>query len=258
MATFDEFTSFSAPGEVDGTALLTRQADIFTATLHTLLTRHHIGSSLKMMKLEDVVDPHHDPAKTEALGDLLRRYGSDKSTIHNYHIFYASVLDQSKPIALLEIGMGTNNTAVPSNMGRAGRPGASLRAFRDFLPLGNVYGADVDRGILFEEDRIRTVFVDQLDGGTLDTLPARLGCTQFDVIIDDGLHAMGANTNTVVHLLPFLAPGGVLVVEDIQMIGERRCNGWDVVGRLLSLVPGIQAFWIRTRAAYMLVITKDK
>ena len=62
---------------------------------------------------------------------------------------------------ILEIGLGTNNVDVVSNMGRDGIPGASLRAFRDYLINSKIYGADIDKSILFSEERIETYFVDQ-------------------------------------------------------------------------------------------------
>ena len=35
-------------------------------------------------------------------------------------------------------------------MGKNGTPGASLKAFKEYLPNTNLYGADVDKDILFE------------------------------------------------------------------------------------------------------------
>ena len=74
---------------------------------------------------------------------------------------YFEIFSHIKVNTLFEIGLGTNNINVRSNMGLDGKPGASLRAFRDYLNI-NVYGADVDKGILFEEDKIKTYFIDQL------------------------------------------------------------------------------------------------
>ena len=40
--------------------------------------------------------------------------------------------------------MGTNKPGLVSTMGASHTPGASLRAFRDYLPNAIVHGADVD------------------------------------------------------------------------------------------------------------------
>ena len=69
---------------------------------------------------------------------------------------------------LLEIGLGSNNTDLVSSMGKEGKPGASLRAFRDFCINAEVIGADIDKRILFKEDRIKTFYVDQTNNSSLD------------------------------------------------------------------------------------------
>jgi len=99
-------------------------------------------------------DSFVDPAEAtncKALADLFSLHGSDKATAHNYHLIYSSVLKgkRNRPIRILEIGIGPNNVDVPSTMGRLGRPGPLLRAFRDWAPNSLVVGADVNRRILF-------------------------------------------------------------------------------------------------------------
>ena len=73
-------------------------------------------------------------------------------------------------------------------MGTYGKPGASLRMWRDYFYNANIYGADIDKGILFNEDRINTYFVDQLDSETIKSMWNNIGLKDFDIIIDDGLH----------------------------------------------------------------------
>jgi hypothetical protein len=115
-------------------------------------------------------------------------YGSDKSRTHNYHLIYGALMRQPAQIqSLLEIGLGTNNDDVVSTMGEAGKPGASLRAFRKYLPNATIFGADVDRRVLFEEERIQTYFVDQTKLSTFDDL-GKIIKAPLDFIIDDGLH----------------------------------------------------------------------
>src|SRR5262249_45143750 len=127
-----------------------------------------------------IVDIFPDPAQDGAaaeLADLFNQYGSDKSSSHDYHLLYAPILAprRHEPLRLLEIGLGTNNRDVVSTMGINGKPGASLRAFRDFLPRARIFGADIDRRILFSEDRIETYFVDQTLQTSFDDLALALG-----------------------------------------------------------------------------------
>ena len=150
------------------------------------------------------------------LAECLKRHGSDKATRHSYHKAYAGLLAgrRHEPLRILEIGIGTNDPAVPSSMGTTGRPGASLRAWREWGPRFEVFGADVDKNILFQDDRIRTFWVDQTDPKSFAELEA-LGHGSFDLIIDDGLHRPDANLNTLAFAQKMLKPDGIFVVEDI-------------------------------------------
>lgn len=171
-----------------------------------------------------------DAASDSTLAESFRKYGSDKSTVHDYEKIYSAVLDPASATAVLEIGLGTNNPSVPSTMGVDGSPGASLRAFRDHLPLAQIYGADVDSEILFSEDRIRTVQVDATDAESLRQMWMQVA-DEFDLIVDDGLHSPHANLRVVLSGLPRLRVGGWLIVEDI---GREKRGIWELAGRLLE------------------------
>ena len=150
------------------------------------------------------------------IADAFNRHGSDKSNGHSYENIYGPILsDLVESPSLLEIGMGTNNTKVLSNMSKWGKPGASLRAFRDLLPNSKIFGADIDSNILFSEDLIQTFYVDQTNFSTLLALEEKLGST-LDLIIDDGLHSPEANLNVVRFAERNLNLGGWLVIEDIN------------------------------------------
>ncbi len=170
--------------------------------------------------------------KYNLLGKLLAERGSGKSTDHDYHKLYATILADPVNIqSVLEIGLGSNNPNVFSNMGLGGHPGASLRAFRDFLPKARIYGADIDKDILFQEERIKTYPVDQLDPAALSKMGELICEEQFDLIIDDGLHAPDANINTLAFALPKVAPGGWVVVEDIR---PEAISVWQLASSLLD------------------------
>jgi len=134
----------------------------------------------------------------EKLGSLFTFHGSDKATIHDYYLIYASIINdiQNPNIKIFEIGLGTNNTDVVSTMGTNGKPGASLRAFRDYIDDSYIYGADFDHRILFEEKRIKTFFVDQTNPKTFSDLSKKINL-EFDLMIDDGLHSPNANLNSL-------------------------------------------------------------
>jgi len=78
-----------------------------------------------------------------------------------------------------------------------------------------MFGADIDRDILFEEGRIRTFWVDQRDSNAIRALWATLADIEFDIIIDDGLHEASANIRFFLESFGRLKPGGIYVIEDI-------------------------------------------
>ena len=185
------------------------------------------------------------------LAGLFNHHGSDKAGVHDYHNLYAALLHgrRSDPLDILEIGLGTNTLTVRSNMGVGGRPGASLRAFRDWAPKAQIHGADIDRTILFSEDRIATYWVDQTAPASLEELGRTLSPRKFDLIIDDGLHEPHANLNTVLFALERLKPGGHVVVEDVQSAG---LPFWQIAATILR--PPLWLQLLSTKAAYACVI----
>ncbi len=146
------------------------------------------------------------------------RHGSDKAHAwHNYGHIYNYILGPltGNVRSILEVGIGSNNLDVPSNMGAVGVPGASLRAWRELFPSAQITGADIDRRVLFVEPGIQTCFVDQTDAATVRQLFADRGDRPFDLIIDDGLHTFEANRSLLEGAYPHLAEDGWYIVEDV-------------------------------------------
>jgi hypothetical protein len=111
-------------------------------------------------QIQIFIDEHFKRDRNETpLCELFLKYGSDKSTWHNYSQMYGFLFKDMKDSAsdVFEVGLGTHNTDVPSNMGKNGKPGASLYGWRDFFSKANIYGADVDKRVLFSADRIKTM-----------------------------------------------------------------------------------------------------
>ncbi len=201
-------------------------------------------------------------AKVEDINQLqhsLNSFGSDKGDdLRKLYLLYANILrtlkGQREQVRLLEIGLGTNNVDIESNMGIFGSPGASLRAFRKFLrPQDVVFGADVDVRVLFQEDGIFTYFVDQLKPETLSSIANEIGSA--DLIIDDGLHILESNMNTVFALLPILSKGGYFVVEDVSDLPE-NVVAWDTFSVYLTGLGFEAATLVRCSGSLIFVIKK--
>jgi len=158
---------------------------------------------------------------------LMSSYGSDKgSGWHNYTKLYSTLFDprRSEVRRVFEVGIGTNNPNLVSTMGESGRPGASLRGWRDYFLNASVYGADVDAECLFQEPRIDTFYVDQTDAATIQTLWSEVGQLGFDLIVDDGLHELHANRNFYLNSSHALAKDGLFAIEDLYVAPDYMEN----------------------------------
>jgi hypothetical protein len=172
----------------------------------------------------------NDQSEVNLLAD---KYGSDKGEStdknnpypwpsHNYADVYELMfrLRRNDVKLLVECGMGTNNPNLRSTMGSSGKPGASLRLWRDYFKNANIIGIDIDREILFQEDRITTFHCDQTSQKSISKFvqDASLGNASCDIIIDDGLHEFHAGKTLFEGLINFLTEDGIYVIEDVNHV----------------------------------------
>ena len=192
--------------------------------------------------LRDASEAKGNAEFADELKRLFTRYGSDKPS-HNYHLIYAEVLEKlgrDKPLALLEIGINVTAANRASAIEDAGKPGASLRAWRDALPNAQIYGAEIDRAMLFSDTRIKTAFVDQTRPETFAAMCQDLGCDSFDLIVDDGLHSIYGCIYTLIFGLRHLRPGHCIFIEDIW---PHQMAPWHAVLALLQRHKIPCGFW---------------
>tara|TARA_X000000950_G_C13815072_1_gene619417 strand:- start:529 stop:1230 length:702 start_codon:yes stop_codon:yes gene_type:complete len=180
-------------------------------------------SKNKKIKLNYVVNSSSNSKLTE----LMNFYGSDKggsNNHHNYSEYYSELFfNKRKNIKnFLEIGLGTNDVNILSNMGEKGIPLASVKAWRDYFENANIYGADIDKKILKNYERIKTYFVDQTDPKTIELLFKNIGISKFDVILDDGLHDYNANICLFENSIKFLSDSGIYIIEDVYYKDKQR------------------------------------
>lgn len=172
-----------------------------------------------------------DPRQSTPLCSIMGRHGSDKgnsdlnTSWHNYTTFYYSIFKdwKDKKIRIFELGLGTNNTNIASNMGKDGVPGASLHGWVEFFPNAKVFGADIDKDILFETGRIKTFYCDQTKPHEIMNMWKNSELLEnFDIIIEDGLHTFEANVCFLENSIHKLKRGGYYIIEDIVFGEERR------------------------------------
>jgi len=218
-------------------------------TLFILITK--ILQNLKINVKIININKFKNNSNAKKLKYLFNKYGSDKSKIHNYHLIYGSLFRKIKNVKkILEIGLGTNNENIISNMGSKGYPGASIRAFRDFFNKATIYGADIDKNILFNETRIKTFVADQTNLNDLKNIFKKTK-GNYDLIIDDGLHAPYANVSVIIVTLKYLKKEGYLIIEDIPFKAKPI---WEVISNILN--KKYNTFLVKTKKNYVFIIKK--
>jgi hypothetical protein len=170
-----------------------------------------------------------DEKQSTPLCEIMGRNKSDKGHIdiinshHNYTTFYYSIFKELryKKLRIFELGLGTNNVTLPSNMGSNGRPGASLYGWQEFFTNSDIFGADIDSDILFNTDRIKTFYCDQTNPHIIKYMWNEPDLKEnFDIIIDDGLHTFDANVCFFENSIHKLNPNGYFIIEDIVIHDE--------------------------------------
>jgi SAM-dependent methyltransferase len=181
-----------------------------------------------------------DEKQNTPLCEIMGRNRSDKGSIniknswHNYTTFYYSIFKdlREKQLRVFELGLGTNNVNIPSNMGAGGRPGASLFGWSEFFPNSYIFGADIDADILFNTNKIKTFYCDQTNPEIIKKMwidPALQD--NFDIIVEDGLHTFTANVCFFENSIHKLKPTGYFIIEDIvkheEYLFENKIKEWE-------------------------------
>ena len=154
---------------------------------------------------------------------LFNKYGSDKGNLnnkHDYSIIYEALFGnlRNNNLNLMEVGLGSIDENVEFHMkymGKNYKPLASLYAWRDYFINANIYGADIDKKILKNTNRIKTFHVDMFNSNSIRKMWSQIN-KKIDIFIDDGFHSFEANTNLFKSSFKFLKKNGFYIIEDIH------------------------------------------
>ena len=168
--------------------------------------------------------------KENDLAELCDKYGTDKGSnqkynpndtwpSHTYTDFYNDVFSKNRLDVknVFECGIGTNNSDVKGFFKLGGKPGASLRVWKEYFPNAFVYGADIDSRCLVQEERIISHVMDQTDALSIQDYFKYVKCEEFDVMLDDGLHEFSAGRILFENAFPYLKLGGLYIIEDVVL-----------------------------------------
>jgi demethylmacrocin O-methyltransferase len=145
-----------------------------------------------------------DNHQTDKGGRSTTYGGVPGDTCHNYTPAYHGMFGDRRDSVRRVLEVGVN-------------AGSSLRMWEEYFPAATIVGFDIRREVLFTDGRVECHYADQSSRQSLLAAVAAAGGGPFDLIIDDGSHEDAHQITTAETLLPFLAPGGAFVIEDIHI-----------------------------------------
>lgn len=219
------------------------------SALQALQSYHHHEDRLREQQQYSYIVHYEKPPKN-LISELCDKYGSDKGSMrsgghvypwaaHSYADFYNDLFGHCRLAikSVFECGIGTNEVNAPSSMGKDGKPGASLRVWREFFPNAEIFGADIARDILFDDERIKTFYVDQTNPTSIAEMWQAVDARDLDLIIDDGLHTFDAGVCFYESSINRLSSTGLYVIEDVKSADIEKFRSYFAgTGKHVSVV----------------------
>ena len=150
------------------------------------------------------------------LCQLATKYGTDKSpyNIQTHRHPYTPIYDM-----LLAPFAYKNSGCI--KLGEVGiLNGSSLRMWRDYFPSAELVGFDISPDAIKHAEAISNTRGILVDAGSSDGLRSALkeACSdgkKFDILLEDASHRLTHQLIFLRDALEYVAPGGVLIIEDI-------------------------------------------
>jgi len=139
------------------------------------------------------------------LRDLIDNNLTDKNTLHSYLDTYDKLFGKIRNTAkaVMEIGI---------------QKGGSIKLWLSYFINATVYGLDITPMTCDGADRlVLHTGVDAYSDEFFDKIFAN-STRRFDMILDDGPHTLESMQQFIQKYSQLLAPGGILVIEDVQSI----------------------------------------
>ena len=105
--------------------------------------------------------------------------------------------------------------------------------FSSYFSLSNYYGVDNGTDVVWQNEdwlkgkNLKLIFADAYNSEIFSLLPSKV-----DIIIDDGLHHISSNMNTLLATLEHVNIDGYIIIEDIDFV-----DIWYAVDFIMSQIP---------------------
>lgn len=171
------------------------------------------------------------------LHEIGLKYGTDKSTTHNFTPAYDAYLSplRNQSLNLLEIGISE---------------GPSLKMWEEYFQKGQITGVDILEKSHMNTERIRTMVINQEKEDELLSIPGK-----FNIIIDDGGHTMYQQQLTLKVLFDLkLKYGGIYILEDLHTSKNFYYNshGSNNLNNTLNLLEDLKNGKLRENNQYFI------
>ena len=185
--------------------------------------RYTLYIKFLFFKKKKIFDLKNLALEDNNLTKLMNNYFSDKgnlNNVHSYTQFYHSIFDSitQNRLNVFEVGIGSIDENVTFHMKHSHQnylPLASLKAWRDYFPNSEIYGADIDEKIITSINRIKTYHVDMTKKESIINMWKNIDI-KMDIIIDDGFHSYEANTEFFKYSYEMLNNNGYYIIEDVH------------------------------------------
>lgn len=127
--------------------------------------------------------------------------GNSKPNGNCYADFYQNWFEPIKETCKSIIEIGIDN-------------GASLISNYEYFPNAEILGMDIFDKSKYENERIRTIILDQGNSNDLENF-CNANQNQYDIILDDGSHDVSHQQMTFGKFFELLKPGGLYIIEDL-------------------------------------------
>lgn len=155
----------------------------------------------------------------DKLTEIGIKYGTDKATYHGFTQFYFPYLIKYTNPSLFEVGI---------------YHGGSLKMWEEFYGSPKIVAMDILNKTEYDSINVKTFVGNQ--SKPEDLLNALKFCNEFDIIVDDGSHAVAHQLITLATMFPHLKSGGTYILEDLHtsfdksyMLPDDRITAYEFI-----------------------------